>query len=280
MEEIVKISCVRHTYPDDTQVYLCGLDFVVHRGERVVILGPNGSGKTTLLFHILGLLSPDEGEVKVFGHDPAKEYDRIRKRIGVVLQNVDEQILAPTVFDDVVFSLRNYHFSRQDMATMAERALAKLDISHLKSKVPHYLSGGEKKKVALAGALVTDPELLVLDEPFEGLDPSSRKKVIQLLQELNATSDVATVITTHDANLVPLLADTVYVIAQDGKIILKGEPRKIFAAAELLKEAQIDVPILYQLFSELRKRALDLGTPLELQEATDALYDAIRSNSL
>ena len=93
----VRVSSVRHVYADRTQVHLCGLDFVVQKGQRVVILGPNGSGKSTLLYHILGLLEPNEGDVSVFGVNPARSFNKIRERVGVVLQNVDEQILAPTV---------------------------------------------------------------------------------------------------------------------------------------------------------------------------------------
>ncbi|HET7318862.1 MAG TPA: ATP-binding cassette domain-containing protein, partial [Nitrospirota bacterium] len=98
METIISVSCLKHTYPDTTEIHICGLDFVVNRGERVAILGGNGSGKTTLLYHILGLLKPDEGRVSVFGVNPAQRYNEIRKRIGVLLQNVDDQILSPTVW--------------------------------------------------------------------------------------------------------------------------------------------------------------------------------------
>ena len=114
----VRVSCVRHVYADRTQVHLCGLDFVVQKGQRVVILGPNGSGKSTLLYHILGLLEPNEGDVSVFGVNPARSFNKIRERVGVVLQNVDEQILAPTVWDDVSFSPRNYGYPAQEVDRM------------------------------------------------------------------------------------------------------------------------------------------------------------------
>ena len=102
-DAIVSVSCLKHIYPDTTEIHMCGLDFVVNRGERIVVLGGNGSGKTTLLFHILGLLKPDEGNVRVFGVNPAEQYNTIRERIGVLLQNVDDQILSPTVWDDISF---------------------------------------------------------------------------------------------------------------------------------------------------------------------------------
>ena len=118
-EEIVRVHCVKHTSQDQTTVTLCGLDFVVQRGQRVVVMGPNGSGKTTLLSHVLGLLRAQEGEVRVFGRDPVREWPRIRERIGVVLQHVDDQIIAPTVFDDICFSPRNYGRSESEARALA-----------------------------------------------------------------------------------------------------------------------------------------------------------------
>src|SRR5512137_2975160 len=105
-DSIVTVSCLKHIYPDTTEVHICGLDFVVNRGERIVVLGGNGSGKTTLIYHILGLLVPDEGSISVFGINPAVSYNDVRERIGVLLQNVEEQILSPTVWDDISFSPR------------------------------------------------------------------------------------------------------------------------------------------------------------------------------
>src|SRR5262245_62537918 len=122
-EPIVHVSCVRHTYPDKTSVHLCGLDFVVAAGERVVVLGPNGCGKSTLLYHILGLLAPEEGKLEVFGVDPSRHFSKIRERVGVLLQNADEQIIAPTVWDDVSFSPRNYGYAAADVERKGTPAL-------------------------------------------------------------------------------------------------------------------------------------------------------------
>src|SRR6185436_6938372 len=122
-----------------------------------------------------------EGEVAVFGVNPARHFNRIRERIGVLLQNVEEQIIAPTVWDDVSFSPRNYGYADTEVESLVAKALERVGIEHLRHKVCHHLSGGEKRKVALAGALVLNPELLVLDEPFEGLDPSSRSDLVALL---------------------------------------------------------------------------------------------------
>ena len=152
MEKIIEISCFEHVYPDKTKIELCGIEFIVCKGEKVALLGPSGGGKTTLIKHVLGLLTPSHGEIRVFGVDPYKEYNKIKKRIGVVLQNVDEQLIGPTVLEDVMFSPLNYGHSQEESKEMALKILEQFGISDLKDKIIHYLSGGEKRKVALAGA--------------------------------------------------------------------------------------------------------------------------------
>jgi len=271
-EEIVRISCVRHTYEDGTTVHLCGLDFLAHAGARVAVLGPNGSGKTTMLFHILGLLKPEEGQVRVFGVPPAQEWSAIRRRVGVVLQNVDEQLIAPTVIDDVAFSPRQYGLPESEALERAHRALGLLGIDHLADRVPHNLSGGEKRKVALAGALVMDPELLVLDEPFEGLDPASRAALLGLMSALARERKMTIIMSTHDIDSVPEFADYAYVLAPGGKIALSGTPEELFANADVLAEGNIEPPILAELFARLRER--DASAPplaLSVADAVDAL---------
>jgi cobalt/nickel transport system ATP-binding protein len=273
-EAIVRVSCVRHTYPDRTQVHLCGLDFVVERGQRVVVLGPNGCGKTTLLYHILGLLEPQEGEISVFGVNPARHFNRIRERVGVLLQSVDEQIIAPTVWDDVSFSPRNYGYSDADVERMTRDALERVGIGHLSHKVCHYLSGGEKRKVALAGALVLQPELLVLDEPFEGLDPASRADLVELLNQLHREHGVTLVMATHDVNVVKAMADVVYVLVGGGEIVAHGSPEQIFRDPAVLRNSNIEPPVLAELFERLEEMGLSLGRPLSVGEAARAIVEA------
>ncbi|MCC6652257.1 MAG: ABC transporter ATP-binding protein [Candidatus Eisenbacteria bacterium] len=276
-EPIVHVSCVRHTYPDRTSVHLCGLDFVVERGQRVVILGPNGCGKSTLLYHILGLLAPQEGSVEVFGADPAKHFSKIRERVGVLLQNADEQIIAPTVYDDVSFSPRNYGYTDEEVSAKVGVALRKVGIEHLAHKVCHYLSGGEKRKVALAGALVLEPELLVLDEPFEGLDPASRNEIVELLNRLNREHGVSLVVATHDVQLVAPLADKVYVLKRGGEILAQGPPADIFRDVQLLKRTNIEPPVLAELFQALEGKGISLGRPARVEEAVELLVNFMQS---
>jgi len=271
LEEIVRVSNLRFTYPDGTKLHFHGLDFVVHQGERVVILGPNGSGKSTLLFHLIGLFMASEGMISVFGVDPSKDYIKIRERIGVLLQNVENQIIAPTVWDDISFSPRNYGYKKEDVKRLVEDIIEKLDISHLRDKVPHYLSGGEKTKVGLAGALVTKPGLLILDEPFEGLDPTCRMDLIGLLNRISRENETALIISTHNIDTVPLIANTVYLMAMGGEIVGRGSPKEIFTQLELLSKCHIEPPVLGALFFELRKYGINLDVSLTVEEAACAI---------
>jgi len=271
-DEVVRVSCVRHSYEDGTSVHLCGIDFVAARGTRTALLGPNGSGKTTLLFHVLGLLRSQEGTVRVFGVDPAVEWASIRQRIGVVLQNVDEQLLMPTVFDDVAFSPRQYGMGEAEVARRVDEALDLLGIGELAGRVPHDLSGGEKRKVALAGALVMEPELLVLDEPFEGLDPAARAGLVALIERLAAERGVTVVMSTHDIDSVHELADYAYVLAPGGEIALRGTPAEVFANADALARSNIKPPILAELFAALRSHDPSAPAPaLSVQDAADEI---------
>jgi cobalt/nickel transport system ATP-binding protein len=229
-ETIVTVECLKHVYPDDTAVDLCGLDFTVERHQRVVILGANGSGKSTLLHHLIGLLAPVEGKVEVFGEDPARGWKQIRQRLGVVLQDVDEQMIGPTVWDDVTFSIRQAGWSPDEVERRGGEVIHRLSLDHVKHRVLQYLSGGEKRRVAVAGAIIHRPELLILDEPFTGLDPAGRRELIYLLQELNA-GGMAYVVATHEVELVPEIADYVYVLEHNG-ISRRGRPDELQLARE------------------------------------------------
>jgi cobalt/nickel transport system ATP-binding protein len=271
-DDVVRVSCVRHAYEDGTRVDLCGMDFVAHRGARVALLGPNGSGKTTLLYHILGLLKAQEGHVSVFGLDPATQWREIRARVGVVLQNVDEQIIMPTVADDVAFSPRQCGLPEAEVTRRVARALDLLDIAELADRVPHHLSGGQKRKVALAGALVMEPELLVLDEPFEGLDPAARGALVELIGRLAREEQVTVVMTTHDIDSVSELADFAYVLAPGGEIVLRGTPAEVFANVDSIAASNIKPPLLAELFAALAAGSADAPAPeLSVDAAAAAL---------
>lgn len=270
MDIIIKVTSLKHTYPDKTQVNILGSDFIVRRGEKLVLLGPNGSGKTTLIAHILGLLKAQEGCVEVLGLNPWKDFKNLRSKFGVLFQNVDEQIIGPRVFDDIAFSCRSRGLSEKETE---ERVLAwarKLAIEDLLEKIPHYLSGGQKKKVALAGALVMLPEILILDEPFESLDPESKKDMINIINMLNKENAMTVLLSTHDVNLVPLIADRLSILNK-GQIILQGKPEEVFQKKEILEDASLEAPILVDLFQRLNNRGHNIDIALRLDEAEKIL---------
>ncbi len=270
-ERIVEVDCITHVYPDMTKVQICGLDFIVNRGERVSILGSNGCGKTTLLKHLLGILVPKDGRVKVFGVDPGKEFSKIREKVGVVMQDVDEQILGPTVYDDILFAPLNYGIERKKAEVMAKAVMEKLNLESIQKKIVNYLSGGEKKKVALAGALVMEPELLILDEPFTGLDPVSRRDFIQILNELNREKGITFIITLHEVDLVPGMTDILYLMHGHGDLSERGRPDEIFGRFKDLESFNLEEPTLTKLFKGLKKEGLDFGDPLFIDEAIQSI---------
>ncbi|AOY75901.1 energy-coupling factor ABC transporter ATP-binding protein [Clostridium formicaceticum] len=278
MENIIRVQCLKHVYPDKTEVNLCGLDFLVNQGERVVILGPNGAGKTTLLSHILGLLSPVEGKVEVMGLAPYKNFNTIRKNIGVVFQNVDEQIIGPRVYDDIAFTPRNEGLSKEETHKKVMAVAKTLKIEELLNKIPHYLSGGQKKKVALAGAMVMMPKILIMDEPFDSLDPKSKGEMVSIINQLNKKHGVTLVVTTHDINVVPALADAIYIL-KDGKILVRGTPQEVFVQVDVLKEANLEPPILLELFTRLRRKGYNMNIPNNLDEAEEELLSMLKGNA-
>ena len=272
MEKIIEISCFEHIYPDKTKIELCGIEFTVCKGEKVALLGPSGGGKTTLIKHILGLLTPSTGQIKVFGIDPYKDYDKIRQRIGVVLQNVDEQLIGPTVLEDVMFSPLNYGISQEKSKEMALKILDQFGIYDLKDKIIHYLSGGEKRKVALAGALVLNPELLVLDEPFSGLDVKSEKEFIKLINKFCEEMQISVVISTHNVELVSEFADMMYLISSKNRLSTKGSPREILYMEEELKNYNLEEPTIVKLFQTLKNTGFDSeANPINIEEAVALL---------
>ena len=279
VQPLVKTHNLRHTYADGTEVDLAGCDLAIWPGDRVAVVGANGAGKSTLFLLLLGMLRPSEGAVQVLGHDPGVDFTKIRQRIGVVLQNVEYQILAPTVWEDISFSPRNYGLPAEDVARLTDAVMATLRITHLANKVPHYLSAGEKRRVALAGALVMQPELLVLDEPFEGLDPASRDDLIALLNTLNRERGTTLIVSTHHLDLIPAISDGVYVLEGQRGIVCRYCVEDLFEQDEMLREANVSPPILSELFGELRQRGVDTKTPVTVSQAAENLMALIRDGN-
>ncbi len=220
-KEIVSVECIKHRYPDKTEVSICGLDFIVREGEKIALIGPNGSGKSTFLMHMMGLLRPDEGSVKVFGVSPSDDFNKIQKNIGVVVQRAEDQMIGPTVFDDIAFSLTNYGFSEEEIVKRVNAIMKEMKIEKLKDKLIHYLSGGEKKKVALAGALVLHPKLLILDEVMSEIDTESIDLILGILDRFNKEHETAIIMVTNEMGIVEKFADKVYLL-DGGEIVFSG----------------------------------------------------------
>ncbi|MFH1015738.1 MAG: ABC transporter ATP-binding protein [Chloroflexota bacterium] len=229
MEEVVRIDNLSFIYPDG-QPALAGVSLTVKRGERVALVGPNGAGKSTLLLHLNGILHTD-GQVKVFGKAIGNGNLReVRRRVGLVFQNPDDQLFSPAVFDDVAFGPLNLGYSESDVRESVARALEGVGMAGFEKRSPHHLSLGEKKRIAIATVLAMSSEVLVLDEPTANLDPRSKGSLISLLRQLPMTLIVA----SHDLELVRAVCHRV-VILDEGRIVADGSSESILSDRALLK---------------------------------------------
>jgi len=271
-KRIAYLKGASHIFADNTRVNIGGLELEVHKGQKIAILGPNGSGKTTLILLLTGLLKSSGGHVELFGLDPRKNFDEVKKRIGIVFQNIEAQLIAPTVKEDVSFAPRNYRLSEEEVLQRFEKIMVLIGIENLADKIIHYLSGGEKKKVALAGAMVMEPPLLILDEPFEGLDPKARQELASLLELFNDLYDTTVILSTHDVETAGRFADQMYIMAE-GNIIMKGKPKELFNKIDELKKANLHAPGILELTYELRKRGVNITPTLDVEKALGFLIN-------
>ena len=237
---LIDLQCEAHTYPDGT-VGIHDVDFPVYSEEVVALIGGNGAGKSTLLEHLNATLVPDDGELVVDG-TPITEDNKAdaRKEVGFVFQDADTQLVAPTVLDDVLFGLQNYGVPADEARERAREALATVDASHLEDRIPHYLSGGEKRLVGIAGVLVLEPSVVVLDEPLAGLDPERSQLVANRIRQIHQEG-ISVVLSTHDLEFAAEAADRVCVMT-DGTVVGSGTPRAVFYDDALLAEANLHPP--------------------------------------
>lgn len=221
MRPLIQVSNLRFRYPDGTQA-LQGVDFELYPGETVALLGPNGSGKTTFVLHLNGLLA-GEGSVIVCGLAVKKDnLAEVRRKVGLLFQDPDEQLFMPTVLEDVAFGPLAQGSSAPEAAARAHAALAKVGLSEAAHKAPYHLSAGEKRRAALAGVLACEPEILVLDEPTTSLDPPGQNELLALLAGLPQ----AKIIVTHDTHFAAALAGRA-VFFQKGRIVASGSVEEI-----------------------------------------------------
>jgi cobalt/nickel transport system ATP-binding protein len=238
---IVEVKNLRHVYPDGTEA-LRGVSFRITHGESVAIIGANGAGKSTLLLHLNGHLVPSEGSIRI-GDFPLTRatLPEIRRTVGMVFQNPDDQLFMPTVYDDVAFGPLNLGFPREEVEQRVQDALEQVGSAHVMNKAPYHLSGGEKKRVAIATVLSMSPDILVMDEPTSGLDPCARRQLMQLLKEFRHTK----IFTSHDLDMVLDVCERTIVL-HEGEVKADGPTREIFADERLLHECRLEKPLSMQ----------------------------------
>jgi len=240
MEEILKIKNLSFCYPDGRQA-LTDVSLTIRQGEIVAFIGPNGAGKSTLLLHLNGILSSN-GAVSVFDRQVNDKSLRwIRRKVGLVFQNPDDQLFSPTVFEDVAFGPLNMGYSEVEVRQSVTRALDWVGMAGYEQRSPHHLSVGEKKRVAIATVLSMMPEILVIDEPTSNLDPGSKWSLIELLRELPLTKIIA----THDLELVGTLCQRVIII-DSGYIVADDSADRILGDLPLLVAHGLARPDLEQ----------------------------------
>jgi energy-coupling factor transport system ATP-binding protein len=223
------------------------LSLCVSCGEYVGVLGPNGSGKSTLARLLNGLLAPESGRVRVAGYDPAEDPWEVRRRLGILFQNPDNQLLAPYVEDDVAFGLENLGVARAEMRERVAEALAAVGLTGFERREPHTLSGGEKQRVALAGLLAVEPEVLVLDEPTSMLDATGRREVLARIAALRGDRTVLHI--THHLDEI-LDADRVLVL-NGGRLAAELAPAELVESSRVLEENRLVLPPVLRLAAEL-----------------------------
>jgi cobalt/nickel transport system ATP-binding protein len=247
MTPALELRDVAYVYPDGSHA-LFGVDLSVQRGERLALLGPNGAGKTTLILHCNGILQPARGDVWVSGMPvERRNLAEIRRRVGIVFQDPDDQLFMATVRDDVAFGPANAGIKGSELDDRVHDALHGVGMEEYADRAPHHLSFGQRRRVALATVLVSEPDILVLDEPTSNLDPASRRELAEILQSL----DVTIVMVTHDLPYAYELCERAAII-DGGVITADGCSSAILADSELLERHRLELPYGFAVSAEER----------------------------
>jgi len=267
-----------YTYPGKVTA-LNNINFIAPRNSRIAVIGSNGAGKSTLFKHFNGIFKATSGSVLIRGEPITKEnIKEIRKFVGIVFQNPDDQIFSPTVEQDIAFGPTNLGLDPETIHHRVHEALRVVGIEHLAHRVPHHLSGGEKKRVAIAGVIAMEPEVLVLDEPNAGLDPRGVTDLNAFINSLPKKYGMTVIFSTHDVGLVPEVADYIYVMDK-GRIVAQGTTDEIFVQPDMLRSVRLDVPVIPRLLKSLKDSGVDVSMAYTYSDAEESLLKAFGKRS-
>ncbi len=253
------------------------ISFDIEDGQMVGIIGHTGSGKSTLLQHLNGLLKPTTGQILVGGRDITEQgfsMVEIRRRIGLVFQYPEYQLFEETVAKDVAFGPKNLGLGPEEIEERVREAisLVGLDYDEVGERSPFELSGGQKRRVAIAGVIAMRPEVLILDEPTAGLDPKAHKDVLKMIEEVHKRTGNITILVSHNMGDIAKLADKVIVI-DSGKLVMSGSPKEVFGQREELEKVGMALPPVTQFTEALRSKGMELSpTILSVEQAIDEIY--------
>jgi cobalt/nickel transport system ATP-binding protein len=259
---IIEVRNLCFSYGDDEPA-LEDLSLDIARGKTTAVLGGNGAGKSTLFLHMNGVLKPKSGKVYFDGREVKygkKDLLDVRRKIGIVFQDPDDQLFSASVTKDISFGLMKLGLPRDDIRKRVDRVVRQTGIEHIVGKPTHALSFGQKKRVAIAGVLVMQPSVIILDEPTAGLDPQGVSEIFNLLREIKGNTGITIIISTHDIDLVPLYCEEVIVLDK-GTVVFSGIPERLFARPEILREHNLRLPRINHLMNILHNRDdLDVDT--------------------
>lgn len=265
---ILETKNLEFSYPDGTKA-IDDISITIPEGKKISFVGKNGSGKSTLFLLLNGTLKPKKGKVIYGGKDvdySSSGLRDLRKKVGIVFQNSDDQLFAPTVYQDIAFGPMNLGYPKEEIERVVHQMLDHFGILHLKDKPPHHLSGGQKKRAAIAGVLAMDPDVIILDEPLSNLDPAGADEILEILNELNHMGKTI-IISTHDVDLAYAWSDYVYLLS-DSRVVDEGTPGSVFSKEEQVRTSSLKDPLILDIYRELEKRWLATGNeqPKDLPE--------------